>query len=144
MRNSSRIITSGIVAALLSTLGLALAPAQAADRDGNVDPNELAFYFLSKAFTGSSICSGSKSDFATAKKTLDGYRFLSSGTGQGQYVKNNATCAYSWRDIDARVYYNSYCTGASDLVRPYRYTDLVATWNENASFKWLNGFDCTP
>lgn len=130
------------VAMLVTATGFAW-PAQAADRDGTVNPNELGFFYLSKAYTGKNFCTGAISDFASPKKTLDGYKFIGPGAGAGAPVKNNATCAFNYRSTDARVYYNSYCLGQSDKALPYDFTDLKATRNENASFKWLNGFDCS-
>lgn len=130
------------VAMLVTATGFAL-PAQAADRDGTVNPNELGFFYLSKAYTGKFFCTGSISDFASAKKTLNGYTFFGPGAGAGQAVKNNATCAYNYRNVNARVYFNSYCAGPYDQTYSYEFTDLDATRNDNASFKWLNGFDCS-
>ncbi|MER5181498.1 peptidase inhibitor family I36 protein [Streptomyces sp. NPDC002896] len=79
----------------------------------------------STSFRGSNVA-----DFA-------GYKFLSSGAGQGQAVKNNAASATNDSAYAATIFYNSNYGGACDKIADYSYTtQLHNTYNENASFKW--------
>ncbi|MCW2783255.1 MAG: hypothetical protein JWR35_3704 [Marmoricola sp.] len=125
--------------AVAAALGMTMigAPANAAGQDGTINSGEFVFYY-------NSGCVNSYSDFAGSKKTLSGYTFLSSGAGHGQAVKNNAACAFNANvDYDAKVFYNSYCGGANDLIPAWSVVDLTNTYNENASFKfWNTGYDC--
>jgi hypothetical protein len=72
--------------------------------------------------------------------SLNDYKFLGSGTGKGQYVKNNAASAVNMSEYDLNIYYNSNLAGACDSIPPFKSTGedpgdrLVRTYNNNASF----------
>lgn len=132
-----------IAAALLSTaaaLGLGslalAAPASAADRDGVCNTGEVCYFFNSNF-------GGSRSDFFGNDANLQDNNFLSSGSGQGQTVKNNAA---GGRGLDATYnvtvwfnsnYNNGTYTGRSDTL-PTNYGDpqFDNVYNENASHSW--------
>lgn len=118
------VATVGILAA---SAGAALAAGQ----NGVLTQGEAGFYY-------NSGCKGSLSDFATRKSDLAGYKFLTSGAGQGQAVKNNSACAANARlSANMRVYFNSGYAGANDLIPAGEYGNLTNTYNEDASFKWI-------
>jgi hypothetical protein len=70
-----------------------------------------------------------------AISNLAGYKFISRGAGQGQYVKNNAAAGQNpnGRGLSMTVWYNSGFKGARDSIPAATTKDLVATKNENAS-----------
>jgi len=117
------VATAGVLA---GTAGAA----SAAGQDGVVNSNELTFYY-------NSGCANSRSDFATAKSSLAGYVFLSTGAGKGQAVKNNSACVWNTKAQYAQVFFNSGFSGPDDLVPPNTVRDLTNTYNDNASFKWI-------
>ncbi|MFG3213816.1 hypothetical protein [Streptomyces tendae] len=72
----------------------------------------------------------------SAVNNFEGHKFLTSGAGQGQYLKNNAASAKNrttqgwW----AAIYFNSGQVGACDAIAPNAGASrLVNTYNENAS-----------
>ena len=120
------------VSALVATFAfVAFAPsAFAANQDGAGNNNEFVFYYNSNT-------AGSLSDFTTARSDLAGYAFLSTGNGQGTAVKNNSASARNLKSSSARVYYNSNYGGPYDTVAGETSKNLVNTYNDNASFKWI-------
>lgn len=80
---------------------------------------------------------GSWSCFVVAQN-FAGEVFTEPGAGQGQAVKNNAASACNSNGRTARVYYNSNYAGIYDDVKPYTCRNLANTYNENASWKWIN------
>jgi hypothetical protein len=80
---------------------------------------------------------GSLSDFSTPVEDFAGYKFLSSGNGKGQGVKNNAASLCNMdKTYTARVHYNSGWRGQYDDIPPYTCRDLTKTYNQNASLSW--------
>lgn len=83
---------------------------------------------------------GAVSDYA-------GMTFTSAGAGQGLPVKNDAASATNGQPSNgstARIFYNSNYAGVYDDVAPSTSSNLVNTYNENASSEWIapcNG-DC--
>ncbi|MEV6289301.1 peptidase inhibitor family I36 protein [Streptomyces sp. NPDC051896] len=74
---------------------------------------------------------------ATNVPDFAGYTFLTSGSGQGQSVKNNAASALNDSPDLMTVYYNSNYVGACDTLSDFAIADqLHYTYNENASFRW--------
>lgn len=73
-----------------------------------------------------------------------GYTFLTSGTGKGLAVKNNAASALNDSPNLMTVYYSSNYGGACDTLSAYAIADqLHYTYNENASFRWnVTRSDC--
>lgn len=116
-------------------------PASAASQDGGWNTGEVAFWYNSSAYGW-----GSMSDFLNPVSNLGSpvaYKFLSSGAGQGTFVKNNAGAAGNARtdNVTARVYYNSNydCSVACQNI-PADSTphDLnTALHNNNASWKFI-------
>ena len=120
-----------VAAAMGLGLSLSIAPAaHAANQDGTINSNEFVFYY-------NSYWAGSFSDFTSAKSNLAGYVFLSSGSGQGQAVKNNSASVENYRNQHARVFFNSGYAGANDLVPALTGVQLSNTYNDNASFRWI-------
>ncbi|MFD9508854.1 peptidase inhibitor family I36 protein [Streptomyces mirabilis] len=67
---------------------------------------------------------------------LASYTFLTSGTGKGLVVKNNAASALNDSPYPATVFYNSNYGGACDTLTAYAIADrLHNTYNNDASFK---------
>ncbi len=116
-------------AALAACAVLTPAAAHASDYDGQVNGNEMLFFYNSNY-------SGSWADFLSQRTSLAGYRFLTSGNGKGQYVKNNSASVSSWRNAAARIHYNSGFAGPYDYVAPYEDRNLSISYNDNASFDW--------
>ncbi|GAA3376106.1 hypothetical protein GCM10020367_46500 [Streptomyces sannanensis] len=75
---------------------------------------------------------------------LAGYKFLTSGAGQGLYVKNNAASFYNSSDKLATIFYNSNYGGACDTVAAWADAyQLRNTYNENASLGFgKSGYNC--
>lgn len=89
-----------------------------------------AYYYLNTA--------GSRVDFLFNKPSFVGYTFITNGAGVGQSVMNNATSMQNWDHVrNARVYFNSNYGGTSDYSKAWTWENLVNTFNNNASFKWL-------
>lgn len=123
-----RIATLALASATLAAASI-VGAGQAAAQDGVSNDEEFIFYY-------NSGLGGSLSDFSAAKADLAGFTFVSSGAGQGQYLKNNAASVNNRRGEAARVYYNSNYAGAYDHVNADSSRNLVNTYNNNASFRW--------
>ncbi len=133
LRSAQRRVRTGIIVGALA-LGLGNPAAEAASQNGKWEPEEMVFHYNSRAYG-----LGSGSDFNSNRSNLQGYRFLSSGNGRGQYVKNNsAAVGNTDLFLPAYVYFNSSYAGSKDYAAPGRITDLSNTKNENASFKWIS------
>lgn len=64
------------------------------------------------------------------------YTFLTSGSGQGQGVKNNAASALNDSPYSSTIFYNSNYGGSCDTLTSYAIADqLHYTYNNDASFK---------
>ncbi len=138
MNMMTRVVATAILA-LASVLGVGVvAPASAYTypqfRSGTMETSEFGFFYNSQEYGY-----GSVSDFWNAVSNLSGYKFLGTGAGKGQYVKNNAAAVYNADpDVKARVYYNSNYSGKYDTIdQNWKGNLLVALKNENASYKWL-------
>ncbi|MFE5139668.1 peptidase inhibitor family I36 protein [Streptomyces fagopyri] len=80
---------------------------------------------------------GSSTYFDANVSDLAGYTFLTSGTGKGVSVKNNAASALNDSPGIVTVYYNSGYVGACDTLSAYAISDkLHYTYNNDASFRW--------
>ncbi|MFD5749481.1 peptidase inhibitor family I36 protein [Streptomyces sp. NPDC127033] len=97
----------------------------------------MCLYFNSNQQGSYRIFEGNTTDFT-------GYTFSSSGAGQGQAVKNNAASASNGQSSasvsTARIYFNSNYGGVYDDVAPATSRNLVNTYNDNASFRWINNW----
>lgn len=76
---------------------------------------------------------GSHDALRSNVSNLAGYKFTSTGAGQGQSVKNNAASAVNNNECTATVYYNSNYGGDYDVYGYKDYGQLIDTYNENAS-----------
>lgn len=117
------------IAATAALLGVA-SPALATERNGSCERGELCLHYNSNL-------AGSFTDFYYKVPNFGTYKFLTPGSGQGQYVKNNAASARNkawW--CTARIYYNSSYVGIYDDVAAGQSRNLFNTKNENASFSW--------
>ncbi|GAA2427059.1 peptidase inhibitor family I36 protein [Streptomyces glaucus] len=104
--------SAALLAAVTTAAGLGLAlaaPASAADRDGVCNTGELCYFF-------NSDYQGSRSDFFYNDANLVDNKFLSTGAGQGQVVKNNAAGGFNYEtSLAVTVWYNSnYNNGTYD------------------------------
>ncbi|MEU2788521.1 peptidase inhibitor family I36 protein [Streptomyces sp. NPDC007100] len=70
---------------------------------------------------------------------LAGYKFTSSGKGQGMSVKNNAASVVNNTSCTARVYVNSGYSGAYDAYMNLQRGNLDVTYNNNASLYYRDG-----
>jgi hypothetical protein len=133
-KKSAKVVAALTLAAAAAFGAGGSAPAMAANRDGAVNEGEFIFYYNSAQYGY-----GSSSDFEYAVRDLVGYKFLSSGSGKGQYVKNNA--AAGWNTFNyaaARVYYNSNYGGFYDTFLANEKGNLISPLkNENASMSWV-------
>ncbi|MEU2929519.1 hypothetical protein ABZ636_31380 [Streptomyces sp. NPDC007251] len=100
------------------------------------------------ALSYNSNIQGSMTGFKdTAVSNFAGYTFLSSGSGQGQSVKNNAASAQfaDWVSPNdwASIFYNSGYAGACDSIPANTLVNRLAnTYNQNASFNWTHPSSC--
>lgn len=102
-----------------------------ANYNGVCEAHEVCLYYNSN-------CQGSFADFQVDIPDFAPYRFLSSGAGRGQGVKNNAASARN-KDTNwiADIHFNSNYGGVRDRIpKASGCRNLVNTYNENASLKW--------
>ncbi|MGW6308482.1 peptidase inhibitor family I36 protein [Streptomyces niveus] len=82
---------------------------------------------------------GANSNYNWSTPNLAGDRYPCCATGHAQLVKNNAASARN-NQVNAyvRVHFNSNYAGANDLFSPGQNSNLVNTYNNNASlYFWL-------
>ncbi len=132
MRVSRKLASLGVTAVAAAGLSLGTAP-QANAAAGLTCPNSqdycMQFYYNS-SYKGSYTMFTGFDHYS-----LDGYKFLSGGAGQGQYVKNNAASAWNLSYYNLVIYYNSNLAGACDSIpKMDGASQLKNTYNENASF----------
>ncbi|HEV7648435.1 MAG TPA: peptidase inhibitor family I36 protein [Actinophytocola sp.] len=130
-----RKITTVLPIVALSIIGLAgTASADVTTQsalDGVCQSGEFCLYYNSNE-------QGSLSDFELGVKDFATVRFVATGAGKGELVKNNAASACNKDDnLTARVFFNSNWAGAHDDIAPGTCRNLVNTYNENASFLWI-------
>lgn len=129
----------------LAALGFGAVPANAdvGIYCNNYQDNCGSFYYNSNL-------SGSRTTFTGAGGQLGSipdlgpYKFLSSGTGQGQPVKNNAASFYNGSFQITTVFFNSNYGGPCDTFAAHASTNqLRYTYNENASLGFgRSGVNC--
>ncbi|MER7046939.1 peptidase inhibitor family I36 protein [Streptomyces jumonjinensis] len=120
-------ITSFVAAAFGAAL---LVPVTATAAEAVACPSsEFCLYYNSGLGGSHFVAPGDVPDLA-------GYRFTSSGAGQGQAVKNNAASAHNKTHCNATVYFNSNYGGPSDTFGYMNSGNLVNTYNENASVRF--------
>ncbi|MDL5203990.1 hypothetical protein [Streptomyces sp. ALI-76-A] len=138
MKASRKVLSAavGLPVAAVAVLGMApTAHAEARVTCPDSERDCAVFYYNSNN-------SGSHTAFTRdGVANLAGYAFLSSGTGQGQGVKNNAASFWNASiDSVATVFFNSNYGGACDTFAPLSETGRLArTYNNNASFDFDRG-----
>jgi hypothetical protein len=132
MRLSRKIAALGATAAATAGLVLTTAPQSHASAHTTCPTWEtycMTFYYNS-GYAGSYTVFRGFDHYS-----LNGYTFLTSGAGQGQYVKNNAASASNLAPYNLVIYYNSNLAGACDSIPEFEGASrLVRTYNNNASF----------
>lgn len=123
-----KVVFAALGAVLLT--GMAVQPAQAAARNGVCESGEVCLYFNSNH-------EGSLVDFAGSVKSYgtgtDCVKFISSGNGRGQCVKNNAASVWNRMSVPVTVFYKSDWAGAIDSFGAGGKANLSsALKNENA------------
>ncbi len=126
-------ILAALVVVCLAGIGVATPASAAPTRNGKLEEGEFGFYYNSDKYGF-----GSVSDFYNGIRDLAGYRFLGTGNGKGQYVKNNAAACHNTNNyVYGIVFYNSNFGGDRDIYVPNEKRDLVYYLkNENASYGW--------
>lgn len=79
---------------------------------------------------------GSRLTLGNSVGDLAGYKFTTSGAGEGQNVKNNAASAWNKNLCPVSVYFYSNYGGAWDSFGYNQSGNLVDTYNQNASVKF--------
>lgn len=126
---------ASIALASAALVGFA-SPANAAHQDATVNSGEFVFFYNSNY-------AGSYSDFLYVSSNLANYTFIKPGlSGYQTPVKNNSASVANYKYQTARVYFNSNWAGDYDQVGPGTGSNpsgrnLVKTYNDNASFKWI-------
>lgn len=135
---NSRTAAASIIAATALTTGLAAltAPsAQAAARNGVCDTGEFCLFYNSDHGGSISDFAGSVSDYGAAQPSC--YEFISSGSGQGQCVKNNVASVWNRTAAVVTVFYKSGYAGAIDSIAAGAKVNLRAELkNENAGHRY--------
>lgn len=104
---------------------------------------DMAFYYNSSAAGAQRYFGYPEGDFnelgELGSTSAGPATFCSGGNGAGQRVKNNAASVRNAYSVGyARVYYNSWFQGNSDIVERVTWRNLSPTIkNNNASFQWL-------
>lgn len=126
----------GLVSVVMMLLGLAVAvapAAQAAARNGRCEAGEFCLYYNSNS-------GGSMADFPSSMSTYGTgsgcYKFLSSGTGRGKCVKNNAASVWNRESGPVTVFYKSGYAGALQSFGAGKRGNFNSTLkNENAGHR---------
>lgn len=140
MKNTKRITLLAACAAMLCATGLATAGPASASQESAVNCDKAIWDSCLTLYYNSSQ-KGSHTAFFGSDGNFSDNKFLSSGAGQGQVVKNNAASANVWGIPPyypefAVIYYNSNYAGSCDAISVNWYTDrLHNTYNENASWQ---------
>ncbi|SFR18221.1 hypothetical protein SAMN04488564_104744 [Lentzea waywayandensis] len=138
MNNFSRKLARTVVAGALAAVAVAVATpaASAAARDGVCNDNEICLYHFSNLGGSLSDFTGNIANYGDSQPTC--YEFKKpSAAGYLQCVKNNAASACNTTNRDIRVYFNSNYGGKYDTVPANTCRNLVNTYYENASHKFI-------
>jgi hypothetical protein len=137
MRMRRKIASLGLTATATAGLVLGMAPQSHASAGLTCSDSNaycMVFYY-------NSGLAGSRTVFVGFDHySLNNYKFLSSGAGKGQYVKNNAASVVNLSSYSLNIYFNSNLAGACDSIPAFGDTNtgpndrLVNTYNDNASF----------
>ncbi|SEP75595.1 Peptidase inhibitor family I36 [Lentzea xinjiangensis] len=138
MNNSSKkVIRTAFAGALAAVFVAVAAPAaSAAARDGVCNDNEFCLYHFSNRIGSISDFTGNIPNYGDSQPTC--YEFKKpSAAGYLECVKNNAASVCNYFDRDIRVYFNSNYEGTYDTVRANTCGNLVNTYYENASHRFI-------
>lgn len=124
-------MTAVLGAALLGGAMLAAPAAQAATAgNGICEDGEFCIYFNSNQAGSMRDFSGSVSTYGTGSTCL---KFVSSGNGRGQCVKNNAASVWNRKSVPVTVFRKSGYAGSIDSIPGGARANLLAALkNENA------------
>ncbi|MGH3735045.1 MAG: peptidase inhibitor family I36 protein [Micromonosporaceae bacterium] len=131
-----KVAFAALGAALLSgTLLIAAPPALAATAGNGVcESGEFCLYYNSDNQGSLRDFSGSVSNYGTGTGCI---KYVSSGSGRGQCVKNNAASAWNRRSYPVTVFFKSSYSGAIDNFSPGGKGNLrPALKNENAGHRF--------
>ncbi len=121
-----------VFAALVALLGslLVATPAQADARNGVCEDGEFCLYYNSNHDGSLVDFTGNVQDYGTGSGCV---KFISSGSGRGQCVKNNAASAWNRKSVPVTIFYKSTWSGAIDSFISGKKANLSASLkNENA------------
>ncbi|MGI5147246.1 peptidase inhibitor family I36 protein [Plantactinospora sp. CA-294935] len=121
-----------------ASLFAALAPSAASaatPRNGICESGEICFYWGHNLTGSLSDFTASLANYGSTQPSC--YEFRSSGIGQGECIKNNATSAWNRSSRPVRVYYNSNYGGPYDNVAAGTSRNLSNTYLDNASHRFL-------
>jgi murein DD-endopeptidase MepM/ murein hydrolase activator NlpD len=124
-----KLLIAAAAAALLSIFAVAT-PAHADARNGVCEDGEVCLYYNSDNQGSLVDFSGSVKDYGTG---ADCITFISSGSGRGQCVKNNAASVWNRKSVPVTIFYKSDWSGAIDSFIAGRKGNLRPELkNENA------------
>ncbi|MGH3728081.1 MAG: peptidase inhibitor family I36 protein [Micromonosporaceae bacterium] len=125
-----KVMFAALAAALLGGIVMVASPAQAAARNGSCESGEFCLYYNSNHQGSLVDFTGSIKSYGTGSGCV---RFISSGNGRGQCVKNNAASAWNRKSVAVTVFYKSNWSGAIDsFVSGAKLNLSAALKNENA------------
>ncbi|WP_433891805.1 peptidase inhibitor family I36 protein [Streptomyces sp. CA-111067] len=140
MKTIKRMTVVAAGAAILCATGLATAgTASADDGKGPYATCDLSIWDVCTTLYYNSNLQGSHTSFFGSDEDFANDKFMSSGAGKGQGVKNNAASAHYWMrggetGYRGVIYYNSNWKGPCDAIAENASANrLHNTYNENAS-----------
>ena len=135
-RASALLAVFALMASMLGAVVGVAVPASAAARDGNCDSGEFCYYYNSGNAGSVSDFTGSVSDYGTTQPSC--YDFKSSGSGQGDCIKNNAASVWNRSGETVRVYFNTGYGGIYQNIGPgYKGQLSAELYNNNASHQFV-------
>lgn len=144
---AGRLTAVGAALGAFAATGLLMAAPASASSDPVASCRNLTFNGQCLVLYYNSGLGGSSLTYegTTSVADMAGDKFLTSGSGQGQYVKNNAASAKNMtsQGFWVSIYFNSYQDGPCDTIAPNKSTSqLRNTYNENASAHSGKGSGC--
>lgn len=138
MATLKRILAHAAIAVAGAALLVGVSPTAASaatPRNGVCEGGEICFYYLDNLGGSLSDFTASVANYGTTQPTC--YDFKSSGSGQGQCIKNNVRSAWNRSSRTVRVYFNSNYGGVYDNVSAGTWRTLANTYDDNASHRFL-------
>lgn len=134
-----RIVRTAIAVGAAAVLALTMesTATAATARNGVCEVGEFCLYWGLNRTGSVSDFNGSISNYGDSQPTC--YEFKGPGIGQGECVKNNAASAWNRTTANTvTVYFNSGYAGPSDVFTPGQAKNLVNTYLENASHRFVH------